>query len=460
MRRILITLAVLFVLVAVAGSSHASPILSSITRVSGPSPFAPDGCGVSAARSEAEASPSVAANPLDAGNIVVAWEQDDALGVVVAATFDAGETWTRSVVPGLSVCSGSDMEHAFEPHLSFGPDGVVYLSTFSRGGEGPLPEDPIGVFGRVLVSSSWDGGRTWGDPVRIIDHDVLNDHETIAAEPDHSGAAVVLWTTFEAATAIAGEPTFMSRTTDHGATWTKSLVHIASPLTSAHNQIVALPDGTLIDVFEESKIVGFVTGEPEPAEIFATRSTDKGKTWSSRIWLGAGEAFRWPSATAAPNGDVSVAWRELDPDGAYRIRVTRSLDSGQSWSPSATVTAQPAGSVPWNLLTLPSPGITVSADGTIALVYHDLRNDVPGDDIRTIDTWLTHSQDGGLTWTESLVAAPFDLDSVPDGESGLGHGQSALTASGNQFLAGLVLAAPYEAYGPTDVYLSRSTVAG
>jgi hypothetical protein len=76
---------------------------------------------------------------------------------------------------------------------------------------------------------------------------------------------------------------YFSRTTNGGPTWSKARATYQSPLgmeTSA-NQIVDLPDGDLLDVFNE---LGLGTGFDHPGHdrIIVIRSADQGRTWSAR----------------------------------------------------------------------------------------------------------------------------------------------------------------------------------
>jgi hypothetical protein len=69
-----------------------------------------------------EVEPSLAVNPTDRRNIVVAWMQDNAVAIAAAATLDGGATWHRLVVPRLTTCSGGKLDHVYDPRLVFGPD--------------------------------------------------------------------------------------------------------------------------------------------------------------------------------------------------------------------------------------------------------------------------------------------------------------------------------------------------
>src|SRR5262245_35586136 len=116
-----------------------------LVLVSGPgSPFA--GCtaddvsgqeqlgGANVPASEVE--PTLAVNPTNRDNVVGVWQQDrwsngGARGLVAAVSLDGGATWSRAVVPGLSICSGGVLQRVSDPWLSFAPNGDLYLSSLA-----------------------------------------------------------------------------------------------------------------------------------------------------------------------------------------------------------------------------------------------------------------------------------------------------------------------------------------
>ena len=55
----------------------------------------------------------------------------------------------------------------------------------------------------------------------------------------------------------------------------------------------------------------------------------------------------------------------------------------------------------------------MTADGTVAVSYYDFRNNDPEVDGLDTDVWLTHSTDGGATWSEQHVYGSFDMEKAP-----------------------------------------------
>jgi len=98
-----------------------------------------------------EVEPYVAVNPTNPANVVGVWTQDRFRGLVAGVSLDGGTTWRQVVLPGLTRCTGARFDYAFDPWLSFGPDGALYLSAsvFGDAGQGGIP-----------ASKSPDGGLT------------------------------------------------------------------------------------------------------------------------------------------------------------------------------------------------------------------------------------------------------------------------------------------------------------
>jgi hypothetical protein len=77
------------------------------------------------------------------------------------------------------------------------------------------------------------------------------------------------------------------------------------------------------------------------------------------------------------------------------------------------------------------PAVSVRVDGTIGVLYYDMRNDTADPSTLLVDVWLATSRDG-VAWTERHVDGPFDFDRAPIGEGGLfvGDYQGLASAAG------------------------------
>ena len=92
------------------------------------------------------------------------------------------------------------------------------------------------------------------------------------------------------------------------------------------------------------------------------------------------------------------------------ILLARSEDGGLSWSVPVVVDRAPRGVDAFTAM------VDVDSTGRVAVSYYDFRNDQPGDASLSTDVWLTHSHDGGRTFTDEsrLTTVSFDMRTAPD----------------------------------------------
>jgi len=437
-------LSTLGLLVATAGGLIVAPV-----TVVPDHPFA--SCDISSQDTEggtnylnAEVEPWVAVNPTNPRNIIAVFQQDrwsngGARGLVAAATHNGGASWSTSwahftTCSGGTVANGGNYDRASDPWVTFSPNGDAYqiAINFDLGPVG------FGSVSAVTVSKSTNGGDSWSEPVTLIKDtspNALNDKESITADPGNANYVYAVWDRlvsptvqanphgFEHALGYRG-PTWFSRTTDGGRSWEPArIIYDPGEINQTiANQIVVLPDGTLVDVMD--LIFNFKNAhQARGFNIAVMRSTDKGLTWSKPIIISKQQdAPVSDPTTGAPvrtgdiipniavdrtTGNLYVVWQDgrFSSDGHAGIAFSKSTDGGLTWS------------APVQINTVPStqaftPSVAVAADGTIGVTYYDFRNDTSSPPLTT-DYWIVHSHDGGATWTEDHVAGPFDMTNAP-----------------------------------------------
>ncbi|HEV3471708.1 MAG TPA: sialidase family protein, partial [Actinomycetota bacterium] len=413
-------------LVCVVGSttSFAGPgPVTKVETVSGGSPFSPDGCGVNTDLLDSEHDATLAVDPRNADHLVATWIQDNTLSSAIGTSVDGGRTWTKSLVPRLTRCTGSARwDYAFDPWVSIGPNGIAYMSSIVNG-TGPIPSpNPLPEYG-LAVSRSIDGGLTWDDaafPFESATYGTILDKSAITADATRPGHAHVV-------TTMLPNVLLHARTTDRGETWSDARpIYSGKPgFASFGAEIVALPDGTLLNIFGEWPLNFFPAAVAQSEqlaavgenEVLVMRSTDGGESWSAPStvvtfppWVArdaeTGEAtvapWRVVRSDVGEDGTIWVVWDESI-FGDSRIRLTRSTDGGMTWSdPVDVVAAEDA---------ILKPTIAVSTDALV-VTFYDFRNDTPQDGELTTDVWLRHSHDGGASWEETHLGGPFDLKKV------------------------------------------------
>ena len=401
------------------GKNGGSPFPDTVL-VSGPSPYAAACAGVAGPNgvlyANSEVEPWLAINPANPQNLVAVWQQDrwsngGAKGIVTAASFDSGHTWSRTSVP-FTVCAGGSFERASDPWVTFSPDGTAWQIA--------LTFDQSQVNRGILVARSGDGGRSWDAPIaldRSTDPDLATDKETITADPFDASRLYAVWDRVDHFTEqnspLAHGPAFFSRTIDGGRNWSVPQI-IYDPGADAQtiaNQIVVLADGTLVDLL--MIITQNSTNNPHYA-VAILRSADGGDSWSQPIQIAVVDIENVPSkipgkvvrtgnvvpSIAADGSALAVAWQ-----AATDVVLSRSTDGGLSWSPPARVNPQGRAAF--------TPVVS-AVNGVLAVSYTDLRNNDASDPSQLLaTTWLSTSSDGGATWQETQLTSPFDLQKAP-----------------------------------------------
>lgn len=452
----------------VAMCTTGASVGDSQVRITGLSPFAA-GCDRVPATGNlyvsAEVEPQVAIDPRDPSHLIGVWQQDrwsdgGARGLRTGYSFDSGLTWSVTQA-AFSRCTGGEFLRASDPWVTIGPDGIAYQVAIAFNGD----TFATGSSSAVLASRSTDGGRTWSDPAALILDATapFNDKESITADPGAPGHAYATWDRLEQ---NGHGPTYFARTTDGGATWepARPIYDPGGHSQTLNNQIVATVAAgatTLYDFFTE-----FVAGQNGLVthHLALVRSTDRGTTWSSPIVVAdvravgtadpqnvareIRDAANLGSFASGPDGVLVAVWQDARFSQGARdaIAFSRSRDGGATWSAPTAINAVPGVQA---LL----PTVSVRADGTIGVLYYDMRNDTADPATLLVDAWLATSSDGA-TWSERHVAGPFDLDFAPVAEGGLFVGDYQGLASANGQFAAFYATTNNDAGNRTDVFAS------
>ena len=459
-QRIIILPAVLAMLASCGGGSGGGigpappqpPPFASVpqVRVSQASTFAPNCDGVASTGTlyvNTAAEPFLAVSRVNSMNFVAAWQQNrwsdgGAQGLNLAASSDGGQTWTLSNAPfsrctGGTSANGGDYARATDVWLSASPNGTMYALSLSFTGASLTP----GSTSAMLVAQSTDGGFHWSDPVALIQDGAqfFNDKGSITADPGNASFAYAVWDRLTGQTA---GPSYFAMTSNAGISWqpARSIFDPGANKQTLGNQVVVLPNGNLLDVFTE---LDTATGGAVTASVRVTQSLDKGTNWSAPVLVSSLQAVGTTdprngavvrdgadlvSVSVSPGGVVYVAWQDSRFSGGQRdgIAMTQSSDGGVTWSAPVQVNAD-------TTVQAFTPTINVRADGTIAVTYFDLRNNMFAGLFLT-DCWLVVSSDGGTTFHESHLSGPFDLNLAPDSEGLFLGDYESLTSANGVFL--------------------------
>jgi hypothetical protein len=279
----------------------------------------------------------------------------------------------------------------------------------------------------MLVSTSTDGGRTWGKVTTLIADDSplrLNDKNSLTADPTRSGFAYAVWDRLELtedAQNFRG-PTLFTRTTDGGKTWERPRVIFDPGLNNQTiaNQVAVLPNGRLVNLFN-----WIIQGQLNVGVMF---SDDKGRTWSEPKLVNAlgtitvtdpfdgapvraGELV--PDIAVDPRkgtSNIYLVWQDARFAGGLRdqVALVRSSDGGRTWTTPRRVSS--------NLNTQAfTASVEVNDRGHVGVTYYDFTRDSPTAQPLLTDEWFTASTDKGAHFStrERQTASSFDMRLAP-----------------------------------------------
>ena len=451
---------------------------------------------------DAETEPYVAVDPTNPNHLITSVQQDrwndgGSNGLTNAVSFDGGASWTlASSQPAFSICEGATsgsagfFNRATDPWVSFSADGkIVYSISDSFNANGP----GFGGASSIIISRSTDGGHTWQTPVTArldTSFTVLNDKESVTADPVNPTTAYAVWdrlvspstnanpTAFLVTPAFRG-PAMFSKTTDGGVTWStgRPIFDPGEKNQTIGNQIVAPTSGAaagqLIDGFDLILTKGGKGHNPRASNSVAIiRSSDGGNSWSGPTVATQevpaavvinGTVLRTadilPEFKAGPEGNLYAVWQDgrFTSGGTPKIAFTMSTDGGASWSAPIRIDASPGDVQAF------TPQISVRPDGTVAVQYYDLENATSTSPDLTDQFLVTCKSNcsSSSSWSaETRLSTPgsFNILAAPNTVSGAGFvgDYDGLAPNAKAFDSAFVMATPIATNGPTDLFSNTS----
>ncbi|HJV09851.1 MAG TPA: sialidase family protein [Acidimicrobiales bacterium] len=282
--------------------------------------------------------------------------------VLVAKSGDLGENWDPVMVRDARGKTGAGQAENNRPINGLAVDAKTGNSdTVYVGWSQSFPQATPAVVGQTVIATSTDGGRTYGEPVKVVG----DYYKSVANKPDPEkwgGSSPTLTVTDDGTlyaifyASATGQPAgsqtnsiLLARSTDKGKTF--QVNEVAPP--SGYYQAGAIMDwssqggaeGTLHIVYEDKVApaganTSILLGD---RDVYTRRSTDGGKTWSEGKLLNddpfdpkdGGHTQNNPSVSIAPNGRVDAVWWDFRNDqGQFQNDVYYSFseDNGATWS--------------------------------------------------------------------------------------------------------------------------------
>lgn len=341
----------------------------------------------------------IVVNPTDSLNFVCVW-RDFRVGfrqVGHAASFDGGETWTaETLFVEPSYIWDSD------PGLTVDADGnffAIILSFFST-------SEPNGYF----VFESTDKGISWSAPRTVIDQvpNVFEDKEFIACDrtsSPHRGNLYVTWARF---VNFYSPAVYFTRSTDRGFNWSAPF-EISDVSGNLQFPVPAVgPAGQVYVAWVTANAIKF-DRSTNGGVSFGTDVTVKNVASMARyvkngiIWTFSFPAIDVDITGGPRNGNIYIAYMDTGTDGYPDMFFTRSTDQGATWSGRVRINDDPVG----NHIDQFHPWLTVDAGGNISVIFYDSRNDAGN---LLCDLYLAQSTDGGLTWLPNTRVSTVSFD--------------------------------------------------
>ena len=354
------------------------------------------------------------------GRIYVVWEEAAAgnRDIYFSRSSDSGASWSSalnvshdsgsSTYPALAVDSGGAIQAAWQTH-SPGNDEIYFCRSTDWGatwsaavnvshnpGLSWRPVLAVDGGGRIYgvwqdstpgnweiyFSRSGDHGATWSTALNISG--TADYSWAPAATVDHLGRLHLAW---REGTVNSGR-LFFRRSSDHGSSWSPAAAISDAPAGSEEPVIGVNSSGHICVVWRQ--------GSPISSEIYFSRSTNLGVSWSS-----AQNISHTPGGSVSPAvalnslGHIQVVWQDFTP-GNYEIYFCRSINHGSSWSSAQNISNASGSST--------SPAITVNGPGHLQAAW---RESIPGNP----DIYFKSSEDGGGNWARAVNVSKSPADS-------------------------------------------------
>lgn len=242
----------------------------------------------------------------------------------------------------------------------------------------------------IYLARSTDDGASFGTPIRVDLGEAanLNDSDFPKIAAADNGNLVVVWQEKRDAFALQSnnQDVFYNVSTDGGVTWRANSLPLNTTTSGAHitsdiDRIWLASSGNSFHcTWEEDSIAG--AGGDE--EVFYSRSTDAGLTWSTPIIVSpaTGTDDVDEPKVAADGNLVVITYIDVNND----LAVVRSTDGGATFSAPVIAESDPSGNAD-------DPQIEVKGN-TVLIAWNENDSSTPGGE----GVNAVVSNDGGATW--------------------------------------------------------------
>jgi hypothetical protein len=376
-----------------------------------------------------EEGPALLVDKDDSNTVYLAYSEMTTGACKFSVSTDRGATWRPEATPTLdpytrNCAMGYATSQNIRTELKQGPDGTIY-DVFQANAP-----DKNGSRS-VLIGRSSDGGRSWQtsaiDPGKAAPEPgvemEVNFEGHVAIDPANPRRLYAMWRrSYNRFTPAKTTNPYMSVSEDGGATWSEPQLMFSRNNGFDGPRPVVLGN-QLFAFWRESAPTLPVNQEgPSPAppvtRLFASVSTDGGKTWVDHEIAEANDASEPYPVWDASRKVFDVVWHD-NRTGDLDVYFSTSRD-GATWTEPKRLNDDPPGTKVGQHY----PQISLSSGGRLDVAWYDWRDDpFPPSTVGNGQTlslfsnrgkfasvYTTSSRDGGATWTHNTKVNDVPID--------------------------------------------------
>jgi hypothetical protein len=329
-----------------------------------------------------------------------------------ATSTDNGATWTHGFLPGITQWQGGTFERVSDASVAYDAAHNVWLIS-------SIPITSAVTVPEVVVSRSTNGGTVWGNPVVVTSLSTgLDKNWTACDNTATSPFYGHCYTEFDDNS--DGDREYMSTSTDGGLTWGPAL-RPADNATGLGGQPVIQPNGTVVVPFSNAvgTAIRSFTSTNGGASWTASVAISTAKTHTVAAGL---RTSALPTAEIDGAGKVYVGWQDCrfrKGCKANDIVFSTSTD-GTTWSAVTRIPIDATNSGVDHFI----PGLAVDkatsgAGAHVGVSYYFYPSANCSAATCQLDVGFISSPDGGASWTAATqLAGPMTISWLPNTSQG------------------------------------------